>query len=83
MLLVPSATYSWPISDSDISSDRLSGLFSDNLSWTGKWGDSEEEQLCDLGEDEIPSGPTARVKIELSAITAPTVRIAKPFEEDR
>lgn len=71
------------ISNSSISSDGISELFSDNLSWTGNWSDSEEEQECDLEEDEIPPGPAASVNIELSASVAPTVHIIKSFEEYR
>lgn len=58
------------ISDLDIPSDQISELFSDTLSWTGKWSDSEEEQLCDLEEDQILPVPAASVKIKLSASKA-------------
>lgn len=70
------------ISDSDVPSVWISELFSDTLSWTGKWTDSDEEQMCDLEEDEVPSTSAASIKIELSAIAAPSVCIAKSFEED-
>lgn len=35
--------------DSNIPSDQVSEQLLDTLSWTGKWTDSDEEQLCDLG----------------------------------
>lgn len=53
------------ISNSDIPSDGLSELFSDTLSWTGKWSDIDEEQMCDIEEDEVSSATAASVKIEL------------------
>lgn len=71
------------ISNLDIPSDGISELFTGNLSWTGKWSESEEGQLCNLEEDKIPPGPTAGVKIELYTNTTPTVCITKSFEEDQ
>lgn len=52
--LLARAEESSTISDLDFPSDCLSKLFSDTLSFSGKWGESDEELTSNVQEDEVP-----------------------------